>query len=378
MTDTDGINEAVEGAERIVVMTAARIAETVSRVRRELVERARARDEREAAEYRARYDAQRALARAELRPIADEGWWRRASVDEVARAYEVAATWRDEDPQIAQLHSQLSQRVRERFGFDPSTDEPVTPGGLSASQRLLEGRASAERRRAQASADVIEAHMLLADAAALDAAAAEAARTVEALEAGIDWERGSVHDVELFVEVETVKHERDERRQSADERRDRAEHLQLAAEQSYGSADEIEQGSAELAKVDREREEAETLRRRAASLESELTAAGDGDRRHPLAVDAAAVRQRADDLEETARGREWRGEELYGTVEWRERFAGDLRRRGHDDQAVRDRLVPELDQATHPREAVREGPRKRARPGKAWSQEQDRSRGRER
>src|SRR3954453_2199771 len=116
--EPDGINEALAGALRISLTAAAHAAERLARSREQAARDARAAGEHEAHELQARLGAERAAARAALAPVAREAWWQRAGVDEIARAWETAQAWRDQDPDARQAAERIHEQLRDRYGID--------------------------------------------------------------------------------------------------------------------------------------------------------------------------------------------------------------------------------------------------------------------
>lgn len=378
MTDSDGINETWEGVERVVLVTAARMGETIMRIRRELLEQARARDAREAAQLQAIYDSRRALARAELRGVEQDSWWDRATPDDVARAWTVARTWREDDPEIRAVDDRITREVQDRYGFDPADTSLPTAQGIEASARITEARAGVLRAQSEAAQDAAEAQVLLAESYGLQRLADSTRERVSELEAGIDWERGGVDDVERFVQVEAARQQAAGYERDADVREARATQLQAAGDDVTRAADERAAAARLQRESDVERHEAQQGLDRAAAIEEQAQTLPEPERAARF-EDAQAVRAQAHDRAAAADGKADQAQELYGSADRRERFAEDLRSRGHSDTAVRDRMVPETDHATHPREAVRRAPRapgRGSKPARTLDQGRDRDRGR--
>lgn len=126
--EPDGVTDEAEGKLRMGLMAAAQLARTASSTRRSLLEQATGRDLEEARQLQARLEADRATARAELAPVNESSWWDQAEVGDIARAYETAVTWRDDDEVARGAESRIRQELRERYnieisetGADPAT-----------------------------------------------------------------------------------------------------------------------------------------------------------------------------------------------------------------------------------------------------------------
>ena len=85
MSESDGIDEALEGMSRVGLTVAGRIGEQLARAREQEMRRAQAAEEQQARELQARFDAERAAARAQLAPVMDNRWWDTANGRDIER-----------------------------------------------------------------------------------------------------------------------------------------------------------------------------------------------------------------------------------------------------------------------------------------------------
>lgn len=108
----------LEGVLRTLVASAGRIGETIARAREEAARRAEAESMQRARELQAQYEQERVLARAQVQPVNEPAWWDRASVADIAHAYETTAAWKDDDPNLADAHAKMGDELRERYGLD--------------------------------------------------------------------------------------------------------------------------------------------------------------------------------------------------------------------------------------------------------------------
>lgn len=139
--DADGVTDQAEGNLRMALMTSAQLARTASNARRGRLEQATRRDLDEARQLQTRIDADRSTARAELAPVHEASWWDQADVGQIARVYETAVTWRDEDEAARAAESRIRQELRYRYGVEvneSSADPAVVRAEL--------GRRSADRQ----------------------------------------------------------------------------------------------------------------------------------------------------------------------------------------------------------------------------------------
>lgn len=118
MSESDGIEEAIEAMSRVGLTVAGRLGEQLARTREQELRRAQAAEEQQARELQARYDAERAAARAQLAPVMDNRWWDTASGRDVERVHEAAAAWKDHDPAARDAAEVIRDQVQHRYGLD--------------------------------------------------------------------------------------------------------------------------------------------------------------------------------------------------------------------------------------------------------------------
>ena len=191
----DGVLEEAEGNIRQQLMAAAQLARSAVQARQDAAQRATRRDLEEARQLQAQLDAQRVAARAELAPVHESSWWDQAQVRDVARAYETAVTFRDEDQAARDAESRIRQELRERYDvevLETGADPAVVRATLV--DRDTE-RAERDERQAQARDDQDLAAGLVVGAEVLevtaDLADAEEAQDLRDLAADVE------HDAEL-------------------------------------------------------------------------------------------------------------------------------------------------------------------------------------
>ena len=191
----DGVFEEAEGNIRQQLMAAAQLARSAVQARQDAAQRATRRDLEEARQLQAQLDAQRVAARAELAPVHNASWWDQAQVRDVARAYETAVTFRDEDQAARDAEARIRQELRERYDvevLETGADPAVVRATLV--DRDTE-RAERDERQAQARDDQDLAAGLVVGAEVLEVSAdladAEEAQDLRDLAADVE------HDAEL-------------------------------------------------------------------------------------------------------------------------------------------------------------------------------------
>lgn len=183
MSESDGIEEAMSGQLRVLLTVAAQIGEALARAREEQLRRAEAQSVQAQRELRARFDAERAAARAELGPVHQSEWWDRATPEQIGHSYQVARAWAAEDPEAGRAEQRMRDEVLARYGVD-ARDTGADPDTVRQMIRLQQDRAehdrtNAERERARAAAEEAEAARLLAEASQAEQAAADSRTLAE-------------------------------------------------------------------------------------------------------------------------------------------------------------------------------------------------------
>ena len=191
----DGVFEEAEGNIRQQLMAAAQLARSAAQARQDAAQRATRRDLEEARQLQAQLDAQRVAARAELAPVHNASWWDQAQVRDVARAYETAVTFRDEDQAARDAESRIRQELRDRYDvevLETGADPAVVRATLV--DRDTE-RAERDERQAQARDDQDLAAGLVVGAEVLEVSAdlADAEEAQDLRDLAADGE----HDAEL-------------------------------------------------------------------------------------------------------------------------------------------------------------------------------------
>lgn len=118
MSESDGIDDVLDGGLRQSLMIASRIAETLARRRQESQRQQEHQDAQIAHEARARLAAERTAAHAALAPVDKDQWWDKAQPNDIATAHAVAEGWKDHDPAALAAAERIRQEVLTRYGID--------------------------------------------------------------------------------------------------------------------------------------------------------------------------------------------------------------------------------------------------------------------
>jgi hypothetical protein len=118
MSESDGMDEFLDGGMRQSLMIASRIAETLARRRQESQRQQEHQDAQAAHEAQARLTAERSAAHAALSPVNKDQWWDKAQPHDIATAHAVAEGWKDYDPTALAASEKIRREVFTRYGID--------------------------------------------------------------------------------------------------------------------------------------------------------------------------------------------------------------------------------------------------------------------
>ena len=118
MSDSDGMDDLVDGGLRQSLLIGSRIAETLARRRQESQRQEEHAATQAAYEANARRTAERSAARAALAPVDKEQWWDKAQPRDIATAYTAAESWKSHDPAALAASEKIRQEVYDRYGID--------------------------------------------------------------------------------------------------------------------------------------------------------------------------------------------------------------------------------------------------------------------
>ncbi|GAB2471212.1 hypothetical protein [Xylanimonas ulmi] len=193
MTESDGMNEALEGQLRIAITVAGQIGEYIARARESALRRAQAAGEHNAQELATRLHAERAAARAELTAIAQDGWWEHAATEQVVHAWQVARAWADEDPSTRMAAERVRAEIWSRYGIDVDSTGANPADVRAALEQAEADRQNAEAERGRAAAEETEAALLMRQADAEERRAHEAGPDFEQALAAASGTRNDAH-----------------------------------------------------------------------------------------------------------------------------------------------------------------------------------------
>lgn len=152
MSESDGIDDAVESGLRAGLMAAARIGEQLARMREQQQRSIQQSEEVQARELQDRFNASQAAARVQLDPLSRDEWWDKATPDMIERAHETAEAWKDYDPVAAEHAGTIRNQVKNRYGIDVDNPEATEQDISSAVTQAQAARQQAEAERSNASA----------------------------------------------------------------------------------------------------------------------------------------------------------------------------------------------------------------------------------
>ena len=136
MSESDGMDDFLDGGVRQSLLIASRVAETLAR-RRQESQRQQAQLQTEAArEAQTRLIAERSSAHAVLAPVQNDRWWDKAQASDIAAAHAVAEGWKENDPTALAASEKIREEVKTRYGIDTrdiGSDSAYLASGIQAS-----------------------------------------------------------------------------------------------------------------------------------------------------------------------------------------------------------------------------------------------------
>lgn len=152
MSESDGIDDAIEGGFRAGLMAAARIGEQLARMREQQQRSIQQAEETRARELQERFNASQAAARAQLDPVSRDDWWDKATPDMIQRTHETAAAWKGHDPVAAEHAGTIRDQIQARYGIDVNNTGATEQDISAAVAQAQAARREAEAERSNAAA----------------------------------------------------------------------------------------------------------------------------------------------------------------------------------------------------------------------------------
>lgn len=172
MSESDGMEDVIEGGLRQSLLIGSRIAETIARRRQETQRQQEQQDTQAAREAADRLTADRSAARAVLSPVHKDQWWDKAQPSDIAAVYAVAEGWKEYDPIALAAAEKIRTEVQTRYGIDtqnfgggPAALQTGVQGAV-AEKAKQDAQAQAEDEKRTSEADHEKAMQLIAAARA--------------------------------------------------------------------------------------------------------------------------------------------------------------------------------------------------------------------
>ncbi|MDO5866914.1 MULTISPECIES: hypothetical protein [Paenarthrobacter] len=164
MSESDGIDEAIEGITRVGLTVAGRLGEQLSRAREQALRRTQAAEEQQSRELQARFDAERSAARAQLSPALNDRWWDTATGRDIERVHETATAWKAHDPAARDAAETIRDQVQKRYGLDVKNLGAYEASVATALAKAERDREQTDKERGTARDENTQAAGLLAEA----------------------------------------------------------------------------------------------------------------------------------------------------------------------------------------------------------------------
>jgi hypothetical protein len=118
MSESDGMDDVVDGGMRQSLLIASRIAENLARRRQESQRQQEHQDAQAAHQAQARHVAGRAAMQGTLAPVHKDQWWEQAKPTDITDAYVLAEVWKDHAPAALDASERIRYEVYRRYGID--------------------------------------------------------------------------------------------------------------------------------------------------------------------------------------------------------------------------------------------------------------------
>lgn len=138
--DGDGIPDAFEGTQRVLLMEGARIIEAIMRRYQKAQEEAARQDSQIAARARARLSAESSQSYFRLSAVMDDRWWDKASKETVSDYYAEARAWKDVQPRFDEFRKRIEDKANELHGMSP--EDMISNVGGRRAQQVADGERS--------------------------------------------------------------------------------------------------------------------------------------------------------------------------------------------------------------------------------------------
>lgn len=398
MSESDGIGDVLDNGLRQSLMVAARVGETLARLRQESLREREHHDvqaAQEAHEAHARYTAERAQMQAALAPIHDDKWWQQAQPADITNAYILTEAWKDHDPAALAAADRIRNEVKTRYGIDTNdvgADAAYLQSGIESvaaeQARLNAARehekamaliaaAQAEelRARAQRLAPVMEKHQVPVEYLSNEALAAalqqsQDAKTPAAIGAADVTVKERLYLIgKDGINGPTIDQLRDETTAAVNGAGD--DHFKDPA--FVKAAQEMHEAKL-LAEAGFTGAGQESLEQRYERAEGELFARIEGLGRE---IEDRVTGNDNDRLTDHGLKAETASAAGYGSAAHQEEFAASLKNSGATETQIRGRLTAARSEGTHPSAALTAGPgpanARKSRPGKSLGAERGKS-----
>ncbi|WP_345043981.1 hypothetical protein [Georgenia daeguensis] len=261
---------------RVAVTVGARLGEMLARAREEQKRRAEVAEEQHARELTARLQAEQAAARADLAPVFQPQWWDQAGPEGIQHAWTTARAWTGQDPEADRAANRIRDAVRRRYGVD--VDRAAADPNLVrvALERAETRRVEAERERARAAEEQVEAQLLVAEADHAD-------QVAEAARAAAQHEPDPVERDEAALAAEREQNFATATREAGKDSYDSAERRQaFAADLERRGIDQETVAARMTADISQGTHPSEVVRTGGKKAPKARTSRGPGQRQHEL------------------------------------------------------------------------------------------------
>ncbi|MDJ0321975.1 hypothetical protein [Pseudarthrobacter sp. PS3-L1] len=381
MSETDGMDEFLDGGMRQTLMMASRIAETIARRRQESARQQEHQDAQAAHEAQAQLAAQRTAAQAALAPVEKDQWWDKAGPHDIATAHTIAESWKENDPMALATSEKIREEVLTRYGIDThdvGNDSEYLASGIEArttEKTRQDALALSDQEKRKAAAEHDKAMALLGAARAEDLRAQTEKFAPEMERNGVPAEY--LANPDMVTALERAQSAKTPKALAAadatvQERKyligkdgingPDIDQLRKETEQNVGSADALHFNDADFVHAAKNMHEAKILaeggfkgnefssmEQRYERAEKELFARMEGVGRE---IENRVTGNDNARLKDQGLKTETESAASYGSAEHNEQFAESLKDSGATEAQIHGRVIAARSQGAHPAEAV--------------------------
>lgn len=152
MSESDGIEDALQGVIRMAVMTGSQVGAQIARQREQQLRNRQLQDERTAQLLAERFAAERRVAEVQLAQIHRDDWWDTADPEKIGQLTATAAAWQSHSTEADRAAEKIREEVLRRYHVDlrggVSTDSAATTAAVRRGEQNQRRRSTQQEEHA--------------------------------------------------------------------------------------------------------------------------------------------------------------------------------------------------------------------------------------